>query len=63
MGDINQLQKICPTLVDAQENLLRTKPKDWNEIKNNKFMIINKPITMECYPRVKDNALHSYQER
>jgi hypothetical protein len=27
--------------VDAQGNLLRTKPKDWNEIKNNKFMIIN----------------------
>jgi hypothetical protein len=25
--------------VDAQGNLLRTKPKDWNEIKNNKFMI------------------------
>jgi hypothetical protein len=24
-----------------QGNLLRTKPKDWNEIKNNKFMIIN----------------------
>ena len=30
-----------PHLVDAQGNLLRTKPKDWNEIKNNKFMIIN----------------------
>jgi hypothetical protein len=41
MGDINQHQKICLTPVDAQGNLLRTKPKDWNEIKNNKFMIIN----------------------
>jgi hypothetical protein len=41
MGDINQRQKICLTPVDAQGNLLRTKPKDWNEIKNNKFMIIN----------------------
>jgi hypothetical protein len=40
-GDINQWQKICLTSVDAQRNLLRTKPKDWNEIKNNKFMIIN----------------------
>jgi hypothetical protein len=41
MGDINQCQKICLTSVDVQGNLLRTKPKDWNEIKNNKFMIIN----------------------
>ena len=41
MGDINQCQKICLIPVDAQGNLLRTKPKDWNEIKNNKFMIIN----------------------
>jgi hypothetical protein len=41
MEDINQRQKICLTPVDAQGNLLRTKPKDWNEIKNNKFMIIN----------------------
>jgi hypothetical protein len=41
MGDINQRQKICLTSVDAQENLLRMKPKDWNEIKNNKFMIVN----------------------
>jgi hypothetical protein len=40
MEDINQRQKICLTLMDAQGNLLRTKPKDWNEIKNNKFMII-----------------------
>jgi hypothetical protein len=41
MGDINQQQNIYFTPVDAQGNLLRTKPKDWNEIKNNKFMIIN----------------------
>ena len=41
MGDINQCQKIYLTPVDAQGNLLRTKSKDWNEIKNNKFMIIN----------------------
>jgi hypothetical protein len=41
MGDINQRQKICFIPVDAQGNLLRTKPKDWNEIKNNNFMIIN----------------------
>ena len=41
MRDINQRKKIYHTLVDAQENILRTKPKDWNEIKNNKFMIIN----------------------
>jgi hypothetical protein len=41
MGDINQRLKIYLTSVDVQGNLLRIKPKDWNEIKNNKFMIIN----------------------
>ena len=43
-GDISQCQKIWDLdlmLVDVQGNLLRTKPKDWNEMKNNKFMIIN----------------------
>jgi hypothetical protein len=41
MVDINQRQKICLTMVDDHGNFLRSKPKDWNEIKNNKFMIIN----------------------
>jgi hypothetical protein len=41
MGDINQRQRICITPIDEQGNLLRTKPRDWNEIKNMKFMIIN----------------------
>ena len=41
MEDINQRQKIYLILVDAQRNFLRTKLKDWNEFKNNKFMIIN----------------------
>jgi hypothetical protein len=41
MGDINQRLKIYLTSVDVQGNLLRIKTKDWNEIKNNKFMIIN----------------------
>jgi hypothetical protein len=33
MGDMNQRQKICITLVNEEGNLLRAKPKDWNEIK------------------------------
>lgn len=41
MGDINQRQKICITPVDAEGKLLTAKPKDWNEIKNKKFMVIN----------------------
>jgi hypothetical protein len=41
MGDINQRQKICLTPTDEHRRLLQTKPKDWNEIKNKKFMIIN----------------------
>jgi hypothetical protein len=41
MGDINQRQRICIIPVDEQGNLLRAKPRDWNEIKNKKFMIIN----------------------
>jgi hypothetical protein len=40
MEDINQQQKICLTPIDEHRQLLQTKPKDWNEIKN-KFMIIN----------------------
>jgi hypothetical protein len=32
---------ICITPVDEQGNLLRAKPRDWNKIKNTKFMIIN----------------------
>jgi hypothetical protein len=41
VGDINQRQRIYITPVDEHGNLLRTKPRDWNEIKNKKFMIIN----------------------
>jgi hypothetical protein len=41
MEDINQWHKISLTPVDEHGNLLRSKPKGWNEIKNNKFMIIN----------------------
>jgi hypothetical protein len=41
MGDINQWQKICLTPIDKHRRLLQTKPKDWNEIKNEKFMKIN----------------------
>ena len=41
MGDINQQQKICLTPIDEHRKLLQTKPKDWNEIKNKNFMIIN----------------------
>jgi hypothetical protein len=41
MGDINQRQRICITPMDEQGNLLRTKSRYWNEIKNKKFMIIN----------------------
>ena len=48
MGDISQRQKICLTLVDAQGNLLKTKPKDWNEIKNNKYIIINSQHNIEA---------------
>jgi hypothetical protein len=41
MGDINQRQRICITPADEHSNLLRTKLRDWNEIKTKKFMIIN----------------------
>jgi hypothetical protein len=68
MGDINQRQKICLTLVDAQKNLLRTKLKDWNEIKNNKFMIINgqhsiaasKELQLEGYGEERHCALEKW---
>ena len=41
MEDINERQKICIIPVDEQGNLLMAKPKDWNKIKNKKFMVIN----------------------
>ena len=41
MGDINQRQRICIIPVDEHENLLRAKPRDWNEIKNKNFRFIN----------------------
>jgi hypothetical protein len=41
MEDINQRQKICLIPIDKYRRLLQTKSKDWNEIKNKKFMIIN----------------------
>ena len=41
IGDINQQQRICIIPIDEHGNLLRTKLRDWNEIKNKKFMIIN----------------------
>jgi hypothetical protein len=41
IGDINQWQRICITPIDEYGNILQTKPRDWNEIKNKKFMIIN----------------------
>jgi hypothetical protein len=39
--DVNQRQKVCLTPVDLDHNLLKTKPKNWDEIKKGKFMIIN----------------------
>ena len=41
MGDINQRQRICIIPIDEHGNLLRAKPRNWNKIKNKKFMIIN----------------------
>jgi hypothetical protein len=54
--------------VDVQGNLLRTKPKDWNEIKNNKFMIINdqhgiaasKELQLEGYGEEQHRALEKW---
>ena len=39
--NINQWQKICLTPIDKHWRLLQTKLKDWNEIMNKKFIIIN----------------------
>ena len=41
IGDIRERQKVCLTPVDNDSQLLPEKPKHWNEIKNEKFMIIN----------------------
>ena len=41
MGDINQQQRIYITPIDEHGNLFRAKLRDWNNIKNKKFIIIN----------------------
>ena len=41
MGDAKMRQKVCLTVVDKDGRLLKEKPKSWNEIKCEKFMIIN----------------------
>lgn len=41
MGNMKQRQKIYITLVNDRWMLLPKKPKDWNKIKNRKFIIIN----------------------
>jgi hypothetical protein len=41
MDDLNQRQKVCLTLIDANEDFLSQKQKDWTLNKNGRFMIIN----------------------
>jgi hypothetical protein len=41
IGDLNQRQKICFAQINANGGLLLQKSKDWNFIKNMKFMTIN----------------------
>jgi len=39
--DVKQRQKVCLMPVDLDGNLPKSKPKDWKDIENGKFMIIN----------------------
>ena len=41
IGDVKQLQKVCLTLVDENNPLLKEPPTSWDAIKASKFMIIN----------------------
>ena len=41
IGDVKQLQKVCLTPVDENNQLLREPPTSWDAIKAGKFMIIN----------------------
>ena len=41
ISDVKQLQKVCPTLVDENNRLLKKLPTSWDAIKVGKFMIIN----------------------
>ena len=41
IGDVKQLQKVCLTLVDENNRLLKEPPTSWDAIKAGKFMIIN----------------------
>ena len=39
--DVKQWQKVCLTLVDGKNRLLKKRPEKWEEIKDGRFMIIN----------------------
>ena len=41
IGDVKQLQKVCLTLVDENNRLLKEPPTSWDAIKAGNFMIIN----------------------
>ena len=41
IGDVKQLQKVCLTLVDENNRLLKEPPTSWDAIKARRFMIIN----------------------
>ncbi|HYP43518.1 MAG TPA: hypothetical protein VEQ18_05800 [Candidatus Nitrosocosmicus sp.] len=55
LGDINQRQKICLTLVDNEGNLLKSCPSTWGEIKNGKFMIINGQHSITASQRLQED--------
>ena len=42
LGDVNQKQKVCLTPIDNNNKLLKKRPTTWDEIKNGRFMIINR---------------------
>ena len=49
LGDAKtQRQKLCLTLVDKNDKLLKTPSKTWDEIKSGNFMIINGQHTVQC---------------
>ena len=54
IGDVKQLQKVCLTLVDENNRLLKEPPTSWDAIKVGKFMIINDQHSI--------NATHELQE-
>ena len=56
IGDVKQQQKVCLTLVDENNALLKEPPTSWDAIKAGKFMIINGQHSITASQELQDGG-------